>query len=380
MADLTHRQRVLMALDHREPDRVPRDLGQGPASGIHAAAYARLLRYLGLEEPEGPQVDRLWLTASPSEEVLQRFDIDFRRLALGAPTSRLEEDLGPSSFRDEWGVVWARPEGGHYINRAGPFQAREPTLAELERYPWPDPRDPGRIASLMDRAMRLRQETDHAVVLNLPYAIVRECQRMRGFGEWLEDLILNPSLAEALMDYSLMVSAGIAECVLGLVGDYVDVVSFPDDLGFQDRPYVRPELYRQKIKPYHRRLVDAVKSKTGAKVVMHSDGSIYPIIPDLIDIGVDALNPVQVSARDMDSRGLKAAFGANLSFWGGIDTHVVLPTGTPQQVSEEVGTRIRDLGPGGGYVMGSVHNIQAEVPAENIVAMFDSALELGRYR
>jgi uroporphyrinogen decarboxylase len=159
----------------------------------------------------------------------------------------------------------------------------------------------------------------------------------------------------------------------------VDVVSFPDDMGFQDRPYVRPELYREMIKPYHRRLVEAIKSNTEAKVVMHSDGSVYPIIPDFIEIGVDALNPVQVSAKDMDSQRLKSEFGKHMCFWGGIDTHRVLPTGTPEAVRGEVKTRIADLAPGGGYVLASVHNIQAEVPPENIVAMFDSAEEYGQY-
>ena len=181
------------------------------------------------------------------------------------------------------------------------------------------------------------------------------------------------------MEYSLTVSAGIAEFVLDEVGDYVDVVSFPEDLGFQDRPFMRPELYRAKVKPYHRRLVEAIKSKTRAKVLIHSDGAVYRLIGDLIDIGVDALNPVQVSARDMDSARLKAEFGANMSFWGGIDTHHVLPAGTPEDVREEVKTRIGDLARGGGYVVGPVHNIQAEVPAENIVAMYDSALEYGYY-
>ncbi len=159
----------------------------------------------------------------------------------------------------------------------------------------------------------------------------------------------------------------------------MDVVCFPDDMGFQDRPYVRPELYRKMIKPYHRRIVETIKRKTDAKVLMHTDGSVYPLIPDFIEIGVDILNPVQVSARDMDSRRLKAEFGADMSFWGGIDTHRVLPTGTPEDVRNEVKKRIADLAPGGGYVLGSVHHILAEVPPENVVVMFDAALEYGSY-
>ena len=216
-------------------------------------------------------------------------------------------------------------------------------------------------------------------MLALNYGVVRECQRMRGFGEWMEDLLLNPAIADALMDRVTDVSVGIAQLALEQAGPHVDVVNFPDDMGFQDRSYVRQEVYRQRIKPYHRRLVEAIKSRTDAKVLMHSDGSVYDLIPDFIDIGVDALNPVQVSAKDMGSARLKAEFGDHLSFWGAIDTQGALPFGSTDDVVAEVRTRIGDLAPGGGYVLGSVHNILAEVSPENIVAMFEAALEHGRY-
>jgi uroporphyrinogen decarboxylase len=378
MATLSHRERVVKALNHEEPDRVPRDLGGAATATIHVPAFNRLVKYLGLDE-EARDIDRYLSTPSIPDSLLERFDIDCRRLRLGKAELSPEVVLDDRSYRDEWGVVWARSGEGHYINVRGPFQNEEPGLAELEKHAWPDPRDPGRIRGLKERAQQLHRENEYAVVLNLPYAIVATCQRVRGFAEWLEDLVLNPGLADALMEYSLMVSAGMAEFVLEEVGEYVDVVVFLDDLGFQDRCYVRPELYRERIKPYHRRLVEAIKSKTGAKVLLHSDGSVYSIIADLIDIGVDALNPVQVSAAGMDSRRLKEEFGADMSFWGGIDTHQVLPFGSPEDVRNEVKTRIQDMGPGGGYVLASVHNIQAEVPPENIVAMFDSALEYGRY-
>jgi uroporphyrinogen decarboxylase len=380
MTALTHRERVIKALNHEEADRVPRDLGGAGPANINITAYTNLVEHLGFQEQTGEvRSGRPNLTAVISEAVLHRFDIDTRPLRLSPPEVRPEVLLDEHSYRDEWGVVWVRPEGGHYINTTGPFQEKEPALSDLDRYAWPDPKDPGRIKGLKERAIRLREETDFAIVLSLPFSIVRECQRVRGFAEWMEDLLINPALAEAVMEHTLMVAAGTAEFLLEEVGEYVDVVLLPDDMGFQDRPYVRPELYRQKIKPYHRRLVDAIKSKTKAKVLMHSDGSVYGIIPDLIDIGVEALNPVQVSANDMGSERLKAEFGDSLCFWGAIDTHWALPSGTPEDVRNEVKTRMQHLAPGGGYVMASVHNIQADVPPENIVAMFDSALEYGRY-
>ena len=380
MTVLTHRERVNKALNHEEADRVPRDMGGAGPANINITAYTNLVEHLGLQEQAGEIRTRSPnLTAAISEAILSRFDIDTRPLAVGKPDVNREVVLDEHSYRDEWGVIWVRPEGGHYINTVGPFQAKEPALSDLEEYNWPNPRDPGRVKGLKERAIKLREETDFAIVLSLPFSIVRECQRVRGFAEWMEDLLINPALAEAVMEHTLMVAAGTAEFLLEEVGEYVDVVLFPDDMGFQDRPYMRPELYRQKVKPYHRRLVDAIKSKTKAKVLMHSDGSVYAIIPDLIDVGIDALNPVQVSANDMGSERLKAEFGGSLSFWGAIDTHWALPSGTPEDVRNEVKTRMRDLAPGGGYIMASVHNIQADVPPENIVAMFDSALEYGRY-
>lgn len=157
------------------------------------------------------------------------------------------------------------------------------------------------------------------------------------------------------------------------------MVLFLDDLGFQDRPYMRPSMYTEKVKPYHRRLVEAIKSNTSAKVLMHSDGSIYKLLLDNIDVGVDAINPVQHSAKNMESSRLKAEFGRDSSFYGGIDTQQVLLWGTPEDVRREVKDRIKALGPGEGYVLASVHNIQSEVSAENIVAMYEAAIEYGEY-
>jgi uroporphyrinogen decarboxylase len=383
MSTLTHRERVIKALSHEEPDRVPLDLGGAGVTTTNTKAYARLVKYLGIEEDLTTLVtNKRSMTVVPSERVLQLLDIDTRGLTPSRPDLRPDEDIDENSYIDEWGVLWQRPESGHFINTGGPFQQiDDPTVVDLEKYDrWPDPHDPGRVRGLREKARKLHQETDYAIVFQLPYAVVRECQRVRGFGEWLADLIGAPVFAEGLMERALEVSVGIALTTLEQVGDYVDVVIFPEDLGIQDMCYVRPELYRKVIKPYHRRLVEAIKSKTKAKVLIHSDGAIYAIIGDLIDIGIDVLNPVQVSARDMDTKRLKREFGNHLSFWGAIDTHRALPLGTPEEVSAEVRTRIDDLAKDGGYVVASVHNIQAEVPPENIMAMFQTAREYGVYK
>jgi uroporphyrinogen decarboxylase len=383
MPALTHRERVMKALNHEAPDRVPIDLGGTGVTTTNSKAYANLVAYLGIEEDAATlATNKRSMTVIPGEQVLQFFDVDVRCLSSGRPDRNPDQDVDDNTFIDEWGVVWKRPQGGHFINSGGPFQQMdEPTIAAIEAYDhWPDPQDPGRRRGLREKARKLRQETDYAIVFPLPYAVVRECQRMRGFGEWLADLLAAPAVAEALMARSLEVSAGIALATLAEIGNDVDIVMFPEDLGIQNMCYVRPELYRKVIKPYHRRLVEAIKSKTDAKVLIHSDGSVYDIIGDLIDIGIDVLNPVQVSARNMDTKRLKRTFGKNLSFWGAIDTHRVLPHGTPAEVSAEVRTRIDDLATDGGYVVASVHNIQAEVPPENIVAMFETAREYGVYK
>ncbi len=377
MANMTHRQRVLATLNHEEPDRVPRDLGQGHASSIVDVAYARLVEHLGLQEQDADSViDPFSRCVFPSEAVLRRFDIDCRALPIPLVGHEMLDD---NTYRDEWGTLSARAEGGQFIFKEGPFQRKEPTLAELEAYTWPDPRNPIRIEGLRETAIKIRQETDYATVLPFPYAALTQVQGMRGFAEFLEDLAVRPVLAEAMLEHNLMVNIGILEFVLDEVGDYVDVVTFGDDLGSTNSLMMSLEMYRRQLKPFHRRLVEAIKRKTDAKIVMHNDGAIFPMIPDIIGIGFDCLNPVQVSARGMETDRLKAEFGADLSFWGAIDTNFALPRGTPEDVRSEVGKRIKDLAPGGGFMLASVHNIQAEVPPENVVAMFDSAEELGQY-
>ena len=374
------RERVIKALNHGEPDRIPIDFGSTNVTTANLDAYSRLVRHLGLKDEPGVAVMRRKAqTATPSEAVLERLDVDLRGIWFGAPDHGAGEIVDQHSYWDEFGVLWKRPEGGHYINVSGPFQQGEPTLADLERYSWPDPRDPGRTRDMVDRARYLHEETDYAVVLNLPHGLTADGWYLRGFAEFYMDLLADPAFAEGLMDHVLEMSAGMAVAALEQVGEYVDVVLFPDDLGMQDRCLMRPELYRQLIKPRHRKLVEAIKSKTKAKVLMHSDGSVYPLIRDLIDIGVDALNPVQASARQMDPKTLKREFGDNLSFWGGIDTQRVLPLGTVAEVESEVKIRIGELGANGGYVVAAVHNVQTEVPPENVVAMYDAARTWGIY-
>jgi uroporphyrinogen decarboxylase len=379
-AEMTPRERVMTALNLQEPDRVPIDFGQAAGDGITVAAYCNLIKYLGLPDRQIRILAKLSQSAYVDEEVLRRFRVDFRRIDLGPPDNWQDEPVGEDSYRDEWGVIRTRPKSGFYYDLTGsPLAADD--LAAIERHHWPDPDDPGRYRGLHEQAQALHQDTDFAVVLQVNCAFFLRCAELRGWENFYTDLATNPAFACALMDHYLNLRLRMAERALHEVGDNIDIVFVTsDDLGMIDRTIVSPDMYRKLIKPRQKLTFDFFKARTPAKRFYHCDGAIYPIIEDFIEIGVEALNPVQVSAAGMgNTKQLKAAFGDRLTFWGAIDTHQVLPYGTPKEVREEVRQRIMDLGPGGGYVVCPVHNVQPEVPPENVVAMYDAAYELGRY-
>lgn len=377
MPSMSHRERVLRALNHQETDRVPLDLGGTRSTSLVVECYEKLNRHLG--SSEGPRIFSKWLNiAHPSEAMLRRFDIDTRGLSQGTPDGRQDIVFPDGSYQDEWGVVRTRPAGSLYYDLAKAPLAGDAETADLKKYPWPDPHDPGRVRGLGESARRLRQETDHAVVLNMPGGIVHQAQFLRGFEDWFADLVADPGFFHALMEKLADLWIEMARDELEAVGDNVDICFYGDDMAFQDGPMMSMDHYRRMIKPHHQRLFGYIRSRTGAKIVYHTCGSVMHLIPDLLEMGVDALNPVQVSAKGMDSRTLKREFGKEISFWGAVDTQRVLPFGSPQDVAAEVRRRIDDLAAGGGYVLCAVHNIQADVPPANICAMYDTAREYRR--
>ena len=378
---MTSRERVFAALAHRTPDRVPLDLGGTLATTMTATAHQRLRAHLSMESAGATKIfSRRSGTVIPDEGILERFHADCRALLLGDPDINPDRQLDGGSLVDEWGVTWLRPESGHYIPVRGPFSnLDEPDPAALNRHQWPDPGDPGRYRGLRGRARTLQEATPYAVVFNLGVGPVHLCQYLRGYSEWLMDLIERPMFAEALLEITTAFQIEVASRALNEASPFIDMVCFGDDIGTQQGPLVRPDLYRRMIKPCHRRMVDAVK-RFGKPLIYHSCGAIYPLIPDLVDLGIDALNPVQVSAANMDTARLKREFGHRLAFWGGVDTQVVLSRGAVEAVRREVRRRIDDLAGDGGYVLCAVHNVQDEVPPENVIAMFEAALEYGHDR
>lgn len=375
---MTHRERILSALDHRAPDRVPIDMGATFSTSINVRAYESLRAWLGLlPEPAPSFLLARAGTIIPGEDVVSRFDLDARPMVMGAPDHTPGGIISDVTYVNEWGVTWTKPDEGHFINTDGPFcRLDTPTEKDLEDFSWPDPDDPGRYRGLRERAKLLHDTTDQAVVLNLWVGLVHVAEFVRGFSQWLEDLLVNPVFAEALMDRIADFWVRGTERALTEAGEFIDVVAIVEDLGTQQGPLLRPEVYRRVIKPRHRRMMGAVKQHD-KRLFLHSCGAVSAFIPDFIEMGVDALNPVQVSAAGMDTKTLKREYGRDLSFWGAIDTGKVLPHGNPAEVREEVKRRIDDLASNGGYILAAVHNIQADVPPHNVAAMFEAAREFG---
>ncbi len=382
---MTSRERVLAALNHRQPDRVPLDLG-GNQTGIHKFAYEALVRHLGLDE-EIEIMDAVQQLARPGEAVLERLRVDTRYVHAGAASDFdgqivVAERDGKRwhDLTDEFGVRWSMPDDSPLYMDITHHPLSAATVADLSDYPWPRGGDPGRFAGLRERALQLRQETPYAVVSGISGVVYEICWYMRGLEQWFMDMLERPDFCEALLDRTLRFWLDWFQVFLDEVGDVVDVIMIGDDLAGQGGPLFRPDFYRRVVQPRHRQLVQYIKSRTSAKVWYHTCGACLDYIPDLLENGIDALNPVQISAAQMDPEQLKAEFGDRLVFWGGaIDAQHVLPHADPETVREHVRKNLQAFKPGGGYVLNNVHNIQAGVPPENVLAMYDAGYEFGFY-
>lgn len=368
---MTHRERVMAALDHREPDRVPMDLGSARFTGMVKHAYDNLCAHLGFGEP-GPITDRMQQVVEMDERILRFLDVDVRGVSQGAPDHGGDVELEDAQYRDEWGVVRVRPPGCPYYELRFSPLAGDITERTIAHYPWPDPADSGRCRGLRDRARRLREQTDYAVMYNARYNMVHQTQYLRGFPDWYCDLGQNHGLFRCLMDAVLENLLELNRQALAEVGDFIDIVAFGDDIGLQDRPVCSPALYRKIVRPYQQRVVEQIRAHTRAKILYHSCGSVYHYMEDFIELGIDAINPVQVTARNMQPERLKSEFGGRIAFWGGIDSQHLLPQGTPEQVCAETQRMVALMGKGGGYVLAAVHNVQPDVPPANVCALFET--------
>ena len=374
---LTSRERVLCALNHEEPDRVPIMFGGSGATSILAPAYDRLKAHLGIRS-ETRVSSRAFQYSLLDEEVMVRFGSDFRPLVPGPAVSILARELPEDGLVDDWGTTWQRRPGVQYYEMMEwPLQNLSP--AEALRHPLPDLAHPSRFEGMRARAKSIR-EAGYATIVLSGLASYEICHQLLGLETWLVKLATEPDFAHALMRQVTDRACAMAAKLMAEAGEFIDLVVMADDLGSQNGPLISPKMYRAMIKPYQAEIVAAIKRRHSARVFYHSCGSIYPLIGDLIEIGVDLLNPVQVSAKNMgDTARLKREFGQRLSFCGGVDTQQVLPHGSTDDVRREVRRRIQDLGPGGGYVVSAVHAIQPDVPPENVCALFEEAQSAGRY-
>jgi uroporphyrinogen decarboxylase len=380
------RERLLTTLDHHEPDRVPFDLGGTQVTGIHVVAYRNLRQALGLSPVEVQLCDYIQQLALPDDDVIERLGVDVRGLfPLNSHNWNVhKEEAGEYwVYHDEWGITHrrSRPDGLYYSIVQVPLDDPDLSVQDIRNHPWPNMADPQRIAGLQEQAERYRA-SGYGVVLKDPFAGMFEmAQRIIGMEQCLVMMATDKKLMGALFDKLLDLKLSFWEMALPQLAEVVDVVMQADDYGTQTSQFISARMFREQLKPRLKILFERIKQLApNAKRLFHSCGNVRPLLPDFIEIGVDILNPVHIRAIGMDPALLKREFGNEIVFWGGgVDTQKVLPRGTPQEVKDDVRRNIEALAPGGGFVFNTVHNIQADVPPQNIIAMWEALQEHGMY-
>lgn len=382
---MNSRERVMTALNHQEPDRVPIDLGGTVVSSIALSTYADLRAYYGLPGLAVRVLETVQQIAWVDDDMLDLLGVDvipvFSNPPAGYQPEFIQEPGGSVAFKDEFGATLRKPASSFYFDWQA-FPVQEPTLEALAAMDWPDPADPARYAGLRAQVQALRSSTDRALFGIAPcgHDLFNQLLRVRGMEAGLVDMLANPEFVEAFLDRLTDTICTAQQLYLDQVGDLIDIHFAADDLSGQLRPLISPALYRRLIKPRWARITAAIRARTSAKLFYHSCGALEPFLPDLIDLGIEIINPVQVSAAGMNTAELKKKYGKHLSFWGGgCDTQKVLNMGTPEAVRQETRRRIADLAPGGGFIFNPVHNIQPLVPVENVAALFQAARDFGKY-
>ncbi|MCX6080597.1 MAG: methyltransferase [Chloroflexi bacterium] len=405
---MNSRERVLAALQHIEPDGVPVDLGATPSSGISAIAYVNLKQYLGIQTGQTRVYDVIQQLAQPEDDLLERYHVDvldigraFNTQAADWYNFRLPQGLSvqyPAWFRPvkqpngAWDVfdrdgmrLATMPQDATFFDQTiFPYVDGYPeNYADLSYWmtkvhwsglaisPWDHAGEPEFWTQLRQRTLALRQNSDRALTVGAGCNLFEWGTFLRRMDNFLMDLASDQTNVERLLDALLERHLQSLEKICQSVGDIVDLVRFGDDLGTNLGPFMAPATYRKLFKPRHKILTDYVKAHSRMIPFLHSCGSIYKLLPDLIEAGFEVINPVQTNTKDMEPARLKREFGSSLTFWGGgSDTRQILNHGTPEQVKDDVRRNIEALSPGGGFVFNTIHNIMPDVPPENVVAMF----------
>lgn len=397
---MNSRERVLAAIRHQIPDRVPVDLGGMRSTTISAIAYGALKDALDIRTGDIFIFDPYLQLAYVEEPVRKRFGCDAVLLnenifggwwpytmPNGFPAKvcdwfRSEPDGqgGEYAIGSTGRRTWYRPASSYYFDPVYWPLAEARTAADLAAYHWPIYKDE-QLKLLQTQARRLSRETDYAIIGSTGGNFLEAGQWARGYEQFMLDLAGDPGFSAALMDKALENHLANAELYMQAVGDDIQILQMDDDLGAQSSPQIRPKMYYEMIQPRQKVLWQHMhKLRPEIILFLHSCGCIVDLIPGMIDAGLDILNPVQISAKGMDPATLKARFGSQLCFWGGgCDTQHVLPFGTPEEVYEHTRLNVEILKPGGGFVFAAIHNIQAGVPPQNIIAMFQAVQDAGKY-
>ncbi|UCG94333.1 MAG: hypothetical protein JSW13_00775 [Candidatus Aerophobus sp.] len=382
MRELSPRKRVLGALDHREPDRIPISFAGTFCSGIVQLGdrgYTDLFRYLGIEDYAKPELSELFnVVMNVDERLMERFGSDFRAVTPAIPPAKIEPD-GTKT----WEVMC-----GMRIKNIGTYD--EPydfplrnyeSVKDVEGYPWPDPDDFDIANGKREEVRKLHENTDYAVVgesffSSMPFNVYAQ---LSGMDKWLIDMKIRPkvyfAICDKLLEYGLAMDARFYEAV----GDYIDIAVMFDDLGAQNGPLMSYRDWLKFVRPYTKQIIANIKRYTSAKILMHNCGSIYTFIPGLAEIGVDAVHGVMPLAWHMEPWRLKKDFGDIMTFFGGIDIQKLLPYGRIEGVREGVRKIIEAYAPAGGYILAPAHNLEPDTPPQNIVAMYEAAQEFGKY-
>ena len=377
---MSPRERVRLALNHKEPDRVPVTLG-GSANHLTEQRYELLRDHFAVKDiPRRTSVG--FYTTPDYNPILDKLGTDFRFVHIRMPDSYIQNSLigDFQQFTDEWGLTH-RIMGGYY-DLAGSPLGGDLTKEIIENFNWPDPYDPTRIEGLKEEVEDLYHNTEYSIVAHRPvYGNLWEFTRwLVGMEKALMMTALEPQLFDYLIGKLSEVLDGFYDAFLSIVGPYVDVVELAEDLGTNRGPMFNPDVYRKYIKPRHKKTIEMIKRMApNAKVMLHCDGAVRKFIPDLIDAGFDILNPIEGHLPGMDPVGLKKDFGKDLVFQGGVDIKNVLNNGTVEDVRREVRLRIEQMGEGGGYVLAPAHNFGNDIPLENMLTFFEAGIELGTY-
>lgn len=386
---MTSRDRIIATLNHKEPDQIPYDLAGSTWSGITAGAYKNLVAHLGLEPHDPEWADVIQQIVVPSEEILDLLHVDTRGLRpLTSHNWNVYEQLTDAgenwAYLDEWKFLHHFPkESGHWFSIVkNPMEHLDnPTIEDIESFEWPAAADKRRIEGLREEAIKHREKGKIVIIKGLCAGIFEMHQRVRGMTNAMMEPFMFSEFSDRLIGKIADLKIAFWEMALDELADVVDIIAEGDDYGTQASQLISPDHFRQFYKPHISRIITAAKQKApNAFIMFHSCGNVRPIIDDFVEIGIDILNPVHVTATGMEPRQLKKDFGKDIVFWGGgVDTQDILPSGKPDEVANNVKYNIDALAPGGGFVFTTVHNIQSEVPPENIMAMWNTFNAMKKY-